>query len=186
MNEVELKFKLTDEQFESLCKRFNIDSSDFYSITDIYFKTTGGISLRIRENYGGSVLTYKSKKVILEDGSASRKEIEPRVIKDDIDEWTEILGELGFPIKVILTKERADIEFDNGVKASIDVLDNATSSKFIELEILTEDPNTAAYKLSEAKALIGLQQAPETRSYIEIYESEMLNKLDIMFESENG
>jgi predicted adenylyl cyclase CyaB len=170
MKEIELKFKLTDEQFDSLCKRFSIDSSDFYTIKDIYFKTTGGVSLRIRENYGGSVLTYKSKKNILDDGSISRLEIEPRVIKDDIDEWIEILGELGFPIKVILTKERADIEFDNGVKASIDVLDNTTSSKFIELEILTEDPATAAYKLSEAKALIGLQQAPETRSYIEIYE----------------
>jgi len=171
VREVELKFKLTDEQFESLCKRFNIDSSDFYPITDIYFKTTGGISLRIRENYGGSVLTYKSKKVTLEDGSVSRLEIEPRVIKDDIDEWVEILGELGFPIKVILTKERADIEFDNGVKASIDVLDNKQSSKFIELEYLTEDPATAVYKISEAKALIGLQQAPETRSYLEIYEN---------------
>lgn len=172
MKEIELKFKLTDEQFDSLCKRFNIDSSDFYTIKDIYFKTDGGVSLRIRENYGGSVLTYKSKKEVLADGSTSRKEIEPRIIKDDVDEWIEILGELNFPIKVILTKERADIEFENGIKACIDVLDNKTSSKFIELEYLGEDSTVAMYKLAEAKVLLNLHQEPEKRSYVEIYEAE--------------
>lgn len=172
MKEIESKFKLTDEQFDHLCKKFNIDSSDFYTIKDIYFKTEGGVSLRIRETFGGAVVTYKSKKEVLADGSSSRTEIEPRVILDDIEEWIQIFTALGYPSKITLTKERADIEFDNGIIASIDVLDNATNSKFIEIEYVGEDPVVGQYKISEAKLLLGLMQEPETRSYLEIYQSE--------------
>jgi len=137
------------------------------TMEDVYFahpsrefgKTDEAIRLRKKED--GAELTYKGPRMKASSMKA-REEITLKI--DDPLAAQRILERLGFKESYAVSKKRTTYQLDK-LRVEVDIVDGL--GEFVELEVLTESPETTATLLQMARAELGLSKL-EPKTYLEL------------------
>lgn len=147
-------------------------------IEDVYFAHPGrdfgktDEALRLRKKEDSSELTYKGPRMKMEHTKA-REEITLKV--EDALAAQRIVERLGFEEKYVVRKHRSAYILD---KLRIEVDEVEGLGDYVELELITEEPNRAESLLQTARKDLELERL-EPRTYLEmIIEKQMPNRHD--------
>lgn len=177
MFEIEIKAKITDDQYDKVLNYLNTNFSFFSSVyeKDTYFngidrdfaKTDEAFRIRkvIKNDTQQYLVTYKGAK--LSSNLKVRKELETAV--EDYKTFYSIVTELGF--KEVLTVEKQRRYYKNGdFTATLDSVKDL--GKFLELEIVadeSEDHQISSEKLFSLLKDLGIDKSAATNtSYLEM------------------
>lgn len=191
-NEIEIKFRLTEEQFMAVEDILRVTSGLHERQKQTWWKRTidryfnvgdRPWTLRIREEDHGrppaplkatvtrreAKLTLKSRKKAFQmpaDGISVRQEFEPLLRVDEIDQWLQILEALGFPEYAKVDKFRAEFELGGATICLDRVKDQGT---FVEVEVISDDLAQAKIIIQKVCVQLGLAGVqPETRGYLDM------------------
>ncbi len=166
--EVEVKFKAdrsVEEKIKEIVKfvcekveedlYFNSPARDFWESDE---------ALRIRRDGEGVKITYKGPKIDKE--TKTRDEIEIEV--DDYDKAVELLNRLGFRTVRRVVKRRKIYSIEDVTICFDDVEGLGT---FVEIEVKSDDLESAKRKVFEVAKLLGFDPSSSIReSYLELLE----------------
>jgi len=167
--EVEVKFKADKDiedrirsMAEFVCEKEEID---LYFNSPVRDFRKSDEALRIRKDSEGVKITYKGPKIDPE--TKTREEIEIEV--DDYEKAVELLRRLGFvPVREV-AKRRRIYKLENVTICFDEVKELGT---FVEIEIKSEDLESAKRKIFEIARQLGFDPAKSIRkSYLELLES---------------
>jgi adenylate cyclase class 2 len=166
--EVESKFwSPGNDKVEKALIRLGAKKTSDGAIEDIYFahpdrdygKTDE--ALRLRKRDGRAELTYKGPRMRMEHTKA-REEVTVSV--DDPLAAQRIVERLGFVERHIVSKKRTTYILDK-LRVEIDEVEGL--GEFIELELITEEPQRAEGLIAMAQEQLGLERG-EPRTYLEM------------------
>jgi adenylate cyclase class 2 len=118
-------------------------------------------TLRLRKKEGGSELTYKGPRMKIENAKA-REELTLKL--DDPLGAQRIVERLGFSEFIVIKKRRRTYVYDK-VLVAVDVVEGL--GEFVELEVITEEPNRATTLIEELRNRLGLKTV-EHNTYLEL------------------
>lgn len=168
MIEVESKFwSPGNDKVEKALLRLGAKKVSEGAMEDVYFahpsrdfgKTDE--ALRLRKRDGAAELTYKGPRMRMEHTKA-REEITAKV--GDPLAAQRIVERLGFQERYVVSKRRATYVLD---KLRVEVDEVEGLGQFIELELITEEPQRAEVLISMAQEQLGLERG-EPRTYLEM------------------
>lgn len=168
MIEVESKFwSPGNDKVEKALLRLGAKKVSEGAMEDVYFahpsrdfgKTDE--ALRLRKRDGVAELTYKGPRMRMEHTKA-REEITAKV--GDPLAAQRIVERLGFQERYVVSKRRATYVLD---KLRVEVDEVEGLGQFIELELITEEPQRAEVLISMAQEQLGLERG-EPRTYLEM------------------
>lgn len=166
--EVESKFLSPgNDKVEKALLRLGAEKISEGAMEDVYFshpsKDFGKTdeALRLRKRDGKAELTYKGPRMRMEHTKA-REEVSVTV--DDPLAAQRIVERLGFVERYVVTKKRMTYLLDK-LRVEIDEVDGL--GQFIELELITEEPQRAEGLISMAQEQLGLERG-EPRTYLEM------------------
>ncbi len=168
MIEVESKFwSPGNDKVEKALLRLGAKKVSEGAMEDVYFahpsrdfgKTDE--ALRLRKRDGAAELTYKGPRMRMEHTKA-REEITAKV--GDPLAAQRIVERLGFQERYVVSKRRTTYVLD---KLRVEVDEVEGLGQFIELELITEEPQRAEVLISMAQGQLGLERG-EPRTYLEM------------------
>ncbi len=118
-------------------------------------------ALRLRKKEGSAELTYKGPRMKMEHTKA-REEVTLKV--EDALAAQRIVERLGFEEKHVVRKHRSAYLLD---KLRVEVDEVEGLGEFVELELITEEPNRAESLMQSAKKDLQLERL-EPRTYLEM------------------
>lgn len=168
MIEVESKFwSPGNDKVEKTLLRLGARKVSDGAMEDIYFSHPSrdfgktDEALRLRKMDGRAELTYKGPRMRMEHTKA-REEITVPV--GDPLGTQRIVERLGFQEKHVVSKRRATYVLDK-LRVEIDEVEGL--GQFIELELITEEPQRAEALIAMAQEQLGLERG-EPRTYLEM------------------
>ncbi|MCU0859331.1 MAG: class IV adenylate cyclase [Thermoplasmata archaeon] len=168
MIEVESKFwSPGNDKVEKALLRLGAKKVSEGAMEDVYFahpnKDFGKTdeALRLRKRDGTAELTYKGPRMRMEHTKA-REEI--TVAVGDPLAAQRIVERLGFQERHVVSKRRTTYVLD---KLRVEVDEVEGLGQFIELELITEEPQRAEVLISMAQEQLGLERG-EPRTYLEM------------------
>jgi adenylate cyclase class 2 len=172
MLEVETKFiSPGNERVESALRELGATLVSDEEAEDVYFRHPckdfgkSDEALRLRKKQGESELTYKGPR--MKTGSAKARE-EITLKTTDPLSVQRIVERLGFVEFMTVKKKRKTFVYEK-ILIAVDVVDEL--GEFIELELITEEPNRASVLIEEMRSSLGLKEV-EPRTYLEMVLSE--------------
>jgi adenylate cyclase class 2 len=166
--EVESKFwSPGNDKVEKALLRLGAKKVSEGAMEDVYFahpnKDFGKTdeALRLRKRDGTAELTYKGPRMRMEHTKA-REEI--TVAVGDPLAAQRIVERLGFQERHVVSKRRTTYVLD---KLRVEVDEVEGLGQFIELELITEEPQRAEVLISMAQEQLGLERG-EPRTYLEM------------------
>jgi adenylate cyclase class 2 len=119
-------------------------------------------ALRIRNTGDSAELTYKGPKVKTA-GAKAREEY--NVAISSAADMEKILTRTGFFVSRGVKKRREEYSF-MGATVALDIVEGL--GHFVEIEIITDDKDSAAEKISEIKEFLGIKGESISTSYLEM------------------
>lgn len=168
MIEVESKFRSPgNDKVEKALGKLGADLVSEEEMEDLYFQHPGrdfgetDEALRLRKREGVSELTYKGPRMRMEHTKA-REEVTMRT--EDPLAAQRIVEKLGFREFMSVHKRRRSFKYDK-IRIAVDTVEGL--GEFVELELITEEPQRAEMLIDHVRDELALT-AHEPRTYLEL------------------
>jgi len=166
--EVESKYRSAgNERLEDKLKELGASKLSSEEMEDSYFRHSSrdfgktDEALRLRRSGDSAELTYKGPRMESKEIKA-REEVTLKVL--DPLAAQRIIERLGFEEMMVVRKRRVSYLYDK-VRIALDHVEGL--GEFVELELVTEDPERAKSLLEEVRSALALKNL-ERRTYVEM------------------